>query len=209
VRIASKAMRHFRHKVLNVVACLAALSALALASALATADDKIPEFRLRDLNGKITSFSTVSQGKPVLFIYLESGSEAGKCIRDMNRLSVMLHGKVKVVGIFPDVLHESQAFSRRNHVKFPVLCDTLPIQSDTNSLLASIGDRYGTNVFSTALVLPNRKIVAKYGGYSSDTLKSSFKKLANATDAKLSISLKGFPSRLVSGGTRIFGATPP
>ena len=170
---------------------------------------KLLPFKLMGLDGKKYALADVSKGKPVLFVYLERDPALRRGVRDINRLSDLLKNKVRVVGLYAGELAESRRFTRKNHIRFPVFCDTAPFEPDTPVLLRTFGDRYGTNILTMGLVLPDGKIVDRAGGYSQITLRAMFQKLQKATGKRISISLRKFPKQFFCGETRIWGLTPP
>src|ERR1044072_2552567 len=170
---------------------------------------KLPVRTLLGLDGKKHTLSGMANGKPVLLVFLQEDPALKRGVRDMNRLAKQLKGKIQVVGVHPDLLGETRKLVRRFGIRFPVLCNPEWAGPPASNWLALIGDRYGCNILITALVLPNGRVLSKFGGYSQWSLQEMFRKLREAGGAKVGISLKSYPKNVVEGHSVIFGLTPP
>jgi peroxiredoxin len=170
---------------------------------------KLPMRTFMGLDGKKHTLAGLADGKPVFLVYLDDDPAMKRGARDMNRLSKQLNGRIRVMGIYPDILANTRKFVRKYGIQFPVLCNPEWAGPPASNWLALIGERYGTNILTTALVLPDRRVLGTFGGYSRAPLLEMFQKLRKAGGAKISISLRAYPKNVVEGRSVIYGLTPP
>lgn len=161
------------------------------------------------LDGKKHTLSGLADGKPVLLVHLEKDPTLKRGVRDMNRLTEQLKGKIRVMGIYPYVLDDTRKLVHKYGIRFPVLCNPQWAGPPASDWLALIGDRYGSNVLSIALVWPDGRVLSRSGGYSKTILHEMFQKLRKAGGANIGISLRSYPKVAVSGHGIIYGLTPP
>ncbi|MBX3119424.1 MAG: hypothetical protein KF784_10185 [Fimbriimonadaceae bacterium] len=158
-------------------------------------------FKLQGTDGKMYGPSDMGFGKPTFLVFLSGSQMLREGIRDIRRLAHLLNYKIRVVGIVTDDLNDAVLLKREYGLDFLLLCDG-------KDVVEKLGHYEGTEVFTTAIVMPDGSVLSQSPGYSRTTIKKMLSAVSKKTGSKVSVNLSRFPKKLF-GGDKIFWGLPP
>ena len=156
---------------------LLSLTTLVLGSLSAYAGEMTaPPFSAMASDGKHYNVQSLTSGQPVLMMFFSAGCpHNAHGIEDMNRLTKLAAGKIRIVGMTNLDAKQTKQFARNHHAKFPILSDS------DGKVIAKFGALAGLD---NVLILPNGKLAKKWTGYNQTTV----------GDVEAELSRRGYPA---------------
>jgi hypothetical protein len=206
---------------------LTAIVAIALGAG--QSPHKINDFHMRGADGRHYDFKSLAAGKPLLMFYLRMEIEGvdvaadgtftkyrpdgfGKPngVRDINRLSAMLRGKVRVAAFTHGTYRELRQLVRQTGCKFLLLGEDNPYSTNELSDQILLGYNYRDLYhLHSALILPDRRLAMVWPGYSRASLAQMQRLVARYTNVRPRLDLSRFPKRRQAGDAEMYGLPGP
>ncbi|RYG46776.1 hypothetical protein EON79_09240 [bacterium] len=169
---------------------------------------KTNDFALLGSDGKKYTVKTLTKGKPVFLVNLYD-MEGSQGIADLNRLSQMTMGKVRVVGLTTlSTRGRGLARVKELGVRFLVLGSDDPYSILDIVPRLVIKEAGSVSYLSNTLLLPDRRLTHVWEGYNRWTLKRMSQDALKYGHVRLKIDFSRFPEKLQRGYGEFYGLGP-
>ena len=150
-----------------------------------------PAFSALGSDGKHYTLKNLTASKPVLLMFFSAGCpHNAHGIEDMNRMSAMLKGKVRVAGMVNLDAAQTKQLAAKYHAKVPILSDL------SAKTIMGFGASAGLD---NALVLANGQIAKSWNGYNQSTIRQFEAELRKSGGPDLKLNLGSLPKDRQSG----------
>jgi len=172
---------------------------------------KMFDVSVRGSDGRAYNLQSLTAGRPVFLVNFSDWAKPS-AFADMNRLSRMLAGKVRVVGVVYSSPREIPKLVKKHHVRFLLVGGTVDEPGSEVLLIRQFGvgpDGRTVYVLASALVLPDGRMTHVWSGYNRSTLRQMEIDLRKSTGIRLSLDLSRFPRKLRVGDHTMYGSPGP